>query len=50
MEEGFIVTYINKVPIKDPESLVDILLKIRGRVYIEGVTKDGVKGYYSYFF
>ena len=50
IEEGFIVTYINKIPIKDAEKLVDILVKIRGRVYIEGVTKDGTKGYYSYFF
>jgi len=50
IEEGFIITHINKVPIKDPETLADILVKIRGRVYIEGVTKDGVRGYYSYFF
>ncbi len=50
IEEGFIITYINKIPIKDPEKLVDVLTRIRGRVYIEGVTKDGVKGYYSYFF
>ncbi len=50
IEEGFIVTHINKVPIKDAESLVDILVKIRGRVYVEGVSKDGVRGYYSYFF
>jgi len=50
IEEGFIVTHINKVPIKDSESLEDILVKIRGRVYVEGVSKDGVRGYYSYFF
>ena len=50
IEEGFIITHINKIPIKDPETLTDILTKIRGRVYIEGITKDGVKGYYSYFF
>jgi Do/DeqQ family serine protease len=50
IEEGFIITHINKVPIKDPETLADILVKIRGRVYIEGVTRDGVRGYYSYFF
>jgi Do/DeqQ family serine protease len=50
IQEGFIITHINKVPIKDPETLTDILVKIRGRVYIEGVSKDGVRGYYSYFF
>jgi len=50
IREGFIITHINKIPIKDPETLTDILTKIRGRVYIEGVNKDGVRGYYSYFF
>jgi serine protease Do len=28
--EGFIITHINKVPIEDPETLADILTKIRG--------------------
>jgi len=50
IEEGFTITYINKIPIEDPETLADILVKIRGRVYIEGVNREGVKGYYSYFF
>ena len=50
IEEGFVVTNINKIPIKDVDTLVDILIKIRGRVYIEGVNKEGVRGYYSYFF
>ena len=50
IEEGFIITYINKVPIKDPETLTDILTKIRGRVYVEGVNKRGRKEYYRYYF
>ena len=50
IEEGFIITYINKVPIKDPETLTDILTKIRGRVYLEGVNKRGRKEYYRYYF
>ena len=50
IEEGFTVTFINKIPIEDPETLAEILTKIRGRVYIEGVNREGVKGYYSYFF
>ena len=48
--EGFIFTYINKIPIKDPESLTDILNKIRGRVLVEGVDKGGRKQYYRYYF
>ncbi len=50
LEEGFIITYINKVPIKDPETLTDILTKIRGRVYLEGVNKRGEREYYRYYF
>lgn len=50
IEEGFIITYINKIPIKDPETLTDMLTKIRGRVYLEGVNKRGRKEYYKYYF
>jgi Do/DeqQ family serine protease len=50
IEEGFIVTSINRYPVKDPAALVEILTKIRGKVIIEGVNKQGSKGYYSYFF
>ena len=50
LPEGFIITYINKVPIKDPETLTDILTKIRGRVFLEGVNKRGEKEYYRYYF
>lgn len=50
IEEGFIITYLNKVAIKDPETLTDILTKIRGRVYLEGVNKRGRKEYYRYYF
>ena len=50
IDEGFIITYINKVPIEDPEILSDILTKIRGRVYLEGINKRGRKEYYRYYF
>jgi S1-C subfamily serine protease len=50
IEEGFTITHINRVSIEDPEKLAEILTRIRGRVYIEGVNREGVKGYYSYFF
>jgi S1-C subfamily serine protease len=48
--EGFIITHINKVPIKDPETLADILTKIRGRVYVQGVNKRGRKEIHRYYF
>jgi len=50
LSEGFIITYINKVPINDPETLADILTKIRGRVYLEGINKQGRKEMYRYYF
>lgn len=50
IEEGFIITHINKVAIDDPETLTDILTKIRGRVYVEGVNKRGQKEIYRYYF
>ncbi len=50
IQEGFVVTRINEVPINSPEKLVKILSAIRGRVTIEGVNTKGQKGYYQYYF
>ena len=50
LSEGFIITAINRYPIDDPKKLVDILSKIRGRVIIQGIDKNGTKGYYQYYF
>ncbi|WP_306415977.1 S1C family serine protease [Fulvivirga ulvae] len=46
--EDFIITDINRNPIKSPQRLVEILEKIRGRVIIEGVNSQGRRGYYSF--
>jgi serine protease Do len=50
ISEGFIITSVNKVPINTPAELVDIMEKVRGRVMIEGITSNGVRGYYNYYF
>jgi serine protease Do len=50
ISEGFIITGINKVNISTPSELVEILEKVRGRVVIEGISSNGMKGYYSYYF
>lgn len=50
MQEGFIVTHINKNPVRDARQLENNLLNIRGRVIIEGMNNKGVKGYYSFYF
>lgn len=47
--EDFIITDINRNAVKDPQRLVEILEKIRGRVIIEGVNRQGREGYYSFY-
>ncbi|XOV93174.1 MAG: trypsin-like peptidase domain-containing protein [Bacteroidota bacterium] len=48
--EGFIITNINNASIENPEELINILEKIRGRVIIAGIDKKGRKVYYPYYF
>ena len=50
IREDFIITTVNNVPINSPELLADILTKVKGKVRIEGVNREGVRGYYSYYF
>jgi Do/DeqQ family serine protease len=46
--ENFIITDINRYPIKEPSELAEILKKIRGRVIVEGMNDQGRRGYYSF--
>ncbi|MDN4166282.1 trypsin-like peptidase domain-containing protein [Cytophagales bacterium LB-30] len=50
IQEGFIVTYINKSPITSPQQLAKVLEESKGRVIIEGISKRGERGYYSFYF
>lgn len=50
IEEGFIVTAVNSTKISTPQELEAELKKARGRVTIEGISTQGSRGYYSYFF
>jgi len=49
LEEGFIITAINQYKIDDPQKLANVLSRASGRVRVVGVTKDGVKGYYTLY-
>lgn len=49
IEEGFIITDINDEKIDTAQKLVDALSHAYGRVRIEGVSKSGRKGYYSFY-
>lgn len=48
--EDFIITGINRQPIHTPEQVESALKNASGKVLIEGVSKEGVKGYYSFYF
>ncbi|HTF81318.1 MAG TPA: PDZ domain-containing protein, partial [Cytophagales bacterium] len=50
IEEGFIVTAVNNKKISSMQELETELQKARGRVTIEGISTQGSRGYYSYFF
>lgn len=49
LEEGFIITNINQETIDSAQKLTDVLSNAYGRVRIEGVSKSGRKGYYSFY-
>jgi S1-C subfamily serine protease len=49
LEEGFIITKINDNRIDTAQKLADVLGKAYGKVRVEGVTKSGRKGYYSFY-
>jgi len=49
LEQGFIITNINNYKIDTAQKLVDVLSEAEGRVRIEGVSKSGRKGYYTFY-
>jgi hypothetical protein len=49
MQEGFIITNVNRQPVKTPEEVERIISTSTGRVYIGGITKNGMRGYYEFF-
>jgi Do/DeqQ family serine protease len=49
VEEGFIITSINRQPVQSPQEVADLLSNASGRVLIEGMNKNGVGGYYSFY-
>jgi len=47
IKEGFIITAVDKRPIKDTEDLIATLQEKRGGVLVEGVYPDGTKAYFG---
>lgn len=50
MQEGFVITHINRQPVNKPKDVENLLSDLQGKIYIQGVSKDGTKGYYSFYF
>jgi len=50
LEEGFIVLAINNYLIEEPRELEEILLKVQGRIIVDGIDSSGKRKYYSYRF
>jgi Do/DeqQ family serine protease len=50
INEGFVITSINGKAVKSPQEVEELLEKARGNIQIEGITRNGVKGYYNFYF
>jgi Do/DeqQ family serine protease len=48
VREGFIITRINNTPIKTVEDIKNVLSRLEGGVYVEGVYPDGLVAYYAF--
>ena len=48
IEEGFVVTSVNKRPVTSVKDIVETFEEIEGGVIIEGVDRNGSKSYYAF--
>ena len=46
--EGFIILYVNDMPVKTPQDVIDIVKKSKRSVFVEGVTPSGRSGYFGF--
>ena len=48
VREGFIITYIDKTPVKTTDELYNIIKNKKGGILIEGVYPNGMRAYYGF--
>jgi len=48
VQEGFIITHINRTPVKSAKHIEKILKNIHGGVYIQGIYPNGEIAYYAF--
>ena len=46
--EGFIILYVNDVPVSSPKEVIDLVKKSKRTVFIEGLTPSGRTGYFGF--
>ena len=46
--EGFIIQYVNDIPVKTPQDVIDIVKKSKRAVFVQGVTPSGKTGYFGF--
>jgi hypothetical protein len=49
LREGFVITHINKAPVKTPLEVIDALSQVRGQTVIEGFDQNGGRAVYSFY-
>ena len=50
IQEGFVLLSVNNEVVESVDEAVELLEGTRGRVILQGLNKDGRKGYYSYYY
>jgi len=48
IQEGFVLTFINKKPVNSVKDIAEILKDTEGGVIIEGVDQNGSRSYYAF--
>lgn len=49
MKEGFVLTHVNKKPMKTPLDVMEALRNNRGQITIEGMDRNGNRAVYSFY-
>ena len=48
VREGFIITYVNDIPVETPKDVINVVEKSRRAIYLEGVTSTGRNAYFAF--
>jgi serine protease Do len=49
VDDGFVITSVNRRPMTTPQEVAEALINVRGRIIIEGFDRNGGGRYYSFY-